>query len=101
MTLAELLAEPLPAYEDLRKLWIVIDQEMMDLLMQLQPKYLHQVSPVRLTNGDYACCADLLTEKDAAYKPTFEILDQSFFPEIPVVDFSIIQPLLPVSADSP
>jgi hypothetical protein len=42
MTLAELLAEPLPAYDDLRKLWIVIAQNMYDLLMQLQPKYLHQ-----------------------------------------------------------
>jgi len=101
MKLSELLAEPLPAYEDLRKLWIVIDQEMMDLLMHMQPKYMHQVSPVRLTNGDYACCADLLTEKDDAYQPTFDILDQSFFPEIPVVDFSVIQPLLPVSAEEP
>jgi hypothetical protein len=101
MTLAEILANPLPAYEDLRKLWIVIDQEMYDLLMQLQPKYLHQVSPVRLTNGDYACCADLLGEKDGAYKPTFDILDQSFFPEIPVMEFPAIQLLLPVSAEEP
>lgn len=101
MTLAELLANPLPPYDDLRKLWIVIDQEMYDLLMQLQPKYQHQVSPVRLTNGDYACCADLLGEKDGAYKPTFDILDQSLFPEIPVVDFSVIQPFLPVSTDEP
>jgi hypothetical protein len=101
MTLAELLAEPLPAYDDLRKLWIVIAQNMYDLLMQLQPKYLHQVSPVMLINGDYACCADLLTEKDAAYKPTFNILEQSFFPEVPVVDFSVIQLLLPVPSPEP
>jgi hypothetical protein len=99
MTLAELLAEPLPAYDDLRKLWIVIAQNMYDLLMQQQPKYLHQVTPVRLTSGDYACCADLLTEKSAAYQPTFNILDQSFFPGIPIVKFYVIEPLLPISLD--
>jgi hypothetical protein len=101
MTLAELLVNPLPPYEELRKLWIVIGPDMYDLFMQVQPMYQHQVSPVRLTNGDYTCCADLLCEKDGAYKPTFEALDQSLFPEIPVVDFSVIQPLLPTPSEDP
>lgn len=95
MTLDKLLAN-LPDALELKKLWIVIDAGMNDLLKQVQPFYQHQASPLALTNGDFAICADLLGEVDGLYKPTFLALDQSLFPEIPVVPFSVIEPFIPL-----
>lgn len=95
MTLDELLAN-LHDVLELKKLWIVIDSGMNDLLKQVQPVYRHQISPLALTNGYFAICADLLSEVDGIYKPIFLALDQSLFPEIPVVPFNAIQPFIPL-----
>jgi hypothetical protein len=89
MTLDQLLAD-IPDIDDLRQLWIILDTELKDRLETAQPSYQNQVSPILLTNGDYALCADLVTEKDGLYAPTFAVLDQSTFPEIPVVLHSAI-----------
>ena len=94
MTLDQLLAD-IPAIDDLRQLWIILDTELKDRLEAAQPSYQNQVSPIRLNNGDYALCADLLSEKDGIYAPTFAVLDQSTFPEIPVVLYSAIANLFP------
>jgi hypothetical protein len=94
MTLDQLLAD-IPAIDDLRQLWIILDTELKDRLEAAQPAYQNQVSPIRLNNGDYALCADLVTEKDGLYAPTFAVLDQSTFPEIPVVPHSTIANLFP------
>jgi len=94
MTLDQLLAD-IPDIDDLRQLWIILDTELKDRLETAQPSYQNQVSPILLTNGDYALCADLVTEKDGIYAPTFAALDQSTFPEIPVVLHSTIANLFP------
>jgi hypothetical protein len=94
MTLDQLLND-IPAIDDLRQLWIILDTELKDRLEAAQPSYQNQVSPIRLNNGDYALCADLVTEKDGLYAPTFAALDQSTFPDIPVIPHSMIVDLLP------
>ncbi|MFN4909427.1 MAG: hypothetical protein ACK5H0_10400 [Bacteroidota bacterium] len=95
MTLDQLLAD-IPTIDDLRQLWIILDTELKDRLEAVQPFYQNQVSPIRLNNGDYALCADLVTEKDGLYAPTFAVLDQSTFPEIPVVSYDTIADLFPI-----
>jgi hypothetical protein len=94
MTLDKLLAD-IPDIDDLRQLWIILDAELKNRLEAAQPSYQNQVSPIRLNNGDYALCADLLSEKDNLYAPTFAVLDQSTFSEIPVVLYSTIANLFP------
>jgi hypothetical protein len=96
MTLDQLLAD-IPDIADLRQLWIILDTELKDRLETAQPAYQNQVSPIRLNNGGYALCADLVTEKDGLYAPTFAVLDQSTFPEIQVVPQATITELFPSS----
>lgn len=84
MTLDQLLAE-LPDAATLKGLWLVFDGEINERLKNAQPAYQHQVSPIGLTDGRFAVCADLLTETAGIYAPTFAALDQSAFPAVQVV----------------
>jgi hypothetical protein len=95
MTLDELIAN-LPPLQQLRKLWIVMDKDFRERYLAVQPQYQFQANPIALTNGDYVLCADLLSDRDTNYKPTFDVLDQSTFPEIPVVEYDLIKNLFPV-----
>lgn len=96
MTLDQLLTN-IPPIDELRQLWIIIDTELKERLEQAQPVYQNQVEPIMLNNGDYALCADLLTETSGLYAPTFARLDQSTFSEIPVVHIDLISNLFPTN----
>jgi len=78
MTLDQLLQSSISS-DDLRTMWLVFDAAIAQRLKDAQPAYQHQVAPITLTDGRYALCADLLTEKDGIYAPTFQSLDQSAF----------------------
>lgn len=94
MTLDQLLVGDVSA-DDLRSLWLVFNSGIAQRLKEVQPHYQHQVAPVMLTDGTFAVCADLLTEKDGIYAPTFEVLDQSVFPMVNVISRDEINSLLP------
>jgi hypothetical protein len=94
MTLDQLLQGGANA-DDLRSLWLVFDAAIAQRLNDAQPSYQHQVAPITLTDGRYALCADLLTEKDGIYSPTFAALDQSAFPQVEVIHESAITELFP------
>ena len=94
MTLDQLLQGDANA-DDLRSLWLVFDTTIAQRLSEAQPAYQHQVAPITLTDGRFAVCADLLTEKDGIYAPTFAALDQSAFPQVEVIHGSAITELLP------
>lgn len=94
MTLDQLIAEDASA-NDLRNLWLVFDAVIARRLKDVQPHYQHQVAPIMLVDGTFAVCADLLTEKDKIYAPTFEVLDQSVFPMVNVINSLEFNLLLP------
>lgn len=94
MTLDQLLQCGANA-DDLRSLWLVFDAAIAQRLNDAQPSYQHQVAPITLTDGRYALCADLLTEKDGIYAPTFQALDQTAFPLVNVIHSNEIVSLLP------
>lgn len=94
MTLDQLLQGDANA-EDLRSMWLVFDAAIAQRLQDAQPAYQHQVAPITLTDGRFAVCADLLTEKDGLYAPTFAALDQSAFPLVQVISQAVISELFP------
>ena len=94
MTLDQLLQGDANA-DDLRTMWLVFEASIAQRLQDAQPAYQHQVAPITLTDGRFALCADLLTEKDGIYAPTFQALDQTAFPQVEVVHQSAITELLP------
>lgn len=97
MTLDQLLQGDANA-DDLRSLWLVFDATIAQRLKDAQPSYQHQVAPITLTDGRFAVCADLLTEKDGIYAPTFQALDQTAFPLVQVIGESEISGLFPPPA---
>ena len=78
----------------LNGLWLVFDSSIAQRLNDAQPVYQHQAAPILLTDGRFALCADLLTEKDGIYAPTFQALDQTAFPLVEVIHQSAITELL-------
>ena len=94
MTLDQLLQGDTNA-DDLRSMWLVFDDAIAQRLKDAQPAYQHQVSPIVLTDGRFALCADLLTEKDGIYAPTFQALDQTAFPLVNVIHSNEIVSLFP------
>ena len=99
MTLDQLLQGDANA-DDLRSLWLVFDAEIAQRLNEAQPSYQHQVAPITLTDGSFSVCADLLTEKDGIYAPTFAALDQSAFPLVRVVSQTEIASLIPTPTNN-
>lgn len=98
MTLDQLLQGDTNA-DDLRRLWLVFDAAIAQRLKDAQPAYQHQAAPITLTDGRYALCADLLTEKDGIYAPTFQALDQTAFPLVEVTTSDAIAEFLPVPSE--
>lgn len=94
MTLDQLLQGDVSS-DDLRLMWLVFDADIAQRLKDAQPSYQHQVAPITLTDGRFALCADLLTEKDGIYAPTFQALDQTAFPLVHVIHRNEIVSLLP------
>jgi hypothetical protein len=75
-------------------MWLVFDAAIAQRLEDAQPHYQHQVAPITLTDGRYALCADLLTERDGIYAPTFQSLDQSAFSLVEVFSSDDVSSLL-------
>ena len=98
MTLDQLLQGDASA-DDLRSLWLVFDAAIAQRLKNAQPAYQHQASPIALMDSRFALCADLLTEKDGLYAPTFRALDQTAFPLVEVIDSDTIAELIPVPSE--
>ena len=96
MTLDQLLQGDVSP-DDLRSMWLVFDASIAQRLKDAQPSYQHQAAPITLTDGRFALCADLLTEKDGIYSPTFAVLDQSAFPLVQVISQAAISELFPTS----
>ena len=80
----------------LNGLWLVFDASIAQRLNDAQPVYQHQAAPIILTDGRFALRADLLTEKDGIYAPTFRALDQTAFPLVEVTTSDAIAELIPV-----
>lgn len=78
----------------LRTMWLVFDSAIAQRLTDAQPPYQHQVAPISLSDGRYALCADLLTEKDGIYAPTFQSLDKSAFSLVDIFSSDDISSLL-------
>jgi hypothetical protein len=93
MTLDQLLQSSISS-DDLRTMWLVFDAAIAQRIEDAQPAYQHQVAPITLTDGRYALCADLLTEKDGIYAPTFQSLDQSAFSLVEVFSSDDVSSLL-------
>jgi hypothetical protein len=93
MTLDQLLQSSISS-DDLRTMWLVFDAAIAQRLEDAQPAYQHQVAPITLTDGRYALCADLLTEKDGIFAPTFQALDQSAFSLVEVFSSDDVSSLL-------
>ena len=98
MTLDQLLQGNVSP-DDLRSMWLVFDASIAQRLKDAQPSYQHQAAPITLTDGRCALCADLLTEKDGIYAPTFQALDQTAFPLVEVIDSDAIAEFLPVPSE--
>jgi hypothetical protein len=100
MTLDQLLQGYTNA-EELRTMWLVFDSVIAQRLKDVQPAYQHQAFPITLKDGNFALCADLLTEKDDIYAPTFQALDQTLFPQVQVLSqAAIIELFLPPDLDA-
>ena len=80
----------------LNGLWLVFDASIAQRLNDAQPVYQHQAAPIILTDGRFALCADLLTEKDGIYAPTFQALDQTAFSQVNVITKDELLILLPI-----
>jgi hypothetical protein len=85
MTLDILLTLQL-SYDELKKLWLVFDSNLKNRLEEVQPSGQHQVSPIELKDGNYAVCADVLSEIQGIYAKTFASLDQSTFSNVKIVN---------------
>jgi hypothetical protein len=85
MTLDTLLTLQL-SYDELKELWLVFDSKLKTRLEEVQPSGQHQVSPIKLEDGNYAICADVLSEIEGIYAQTFASLDQSTFTSVNVVN---------------
>ena len=101
MTLADLLASPLPL-EQLRGFALVFDAALRDRLIAVQSE--HGTAPYTvfpagpLSDGRYYHCADILTEvgQHGIYGAGFSHLDASRFGEVAVVPLADAVARLPV-----
>jgi len=94
MNLAQLLSAPLPPLDELRGMWLVFPVTLKDTLESAQDAGSNLfVIPLALTDGNYALCADLLTEIQGVYEQAFSNLDPNNFQYVKVVgDISALLP---------
>ena len=88
-TLADILAIPLPNIDTLRQTWLAFPAMLAPLLEAAQfDQTLHRASPIVLSDGRLALCADLLTEtgEGGLFSLTFNRLDSAHFASVEILD---------------
>jgi hypothetical protein len=103
-TLADILAIPLPSIDTLRQTWLAFPAMLAPLLEAAQAdQTLHRASPIVLSDGRLALCADLLTETSAEglFLPAFSRLNPEHFPAVEVLDDASFRALLIPSPAEP
>jgi hypothetical protein len=88
-TLADILAIPLPSIDTLRQTWLAFPAMLAPLLEAAQAdQNLHHASPIVLSDGRLALCADILSEigDEGLFLPAFSRLDPANFPAVEVLD---------------
>ena len=88
-TLADILAIPLPSIDTLRQTWLAFPALLAAELEAAQAdQTLHRASPIVLSDGRLALCADLLTEtnENGLFLPAFSRLNPANFPAVEVLD---------------
>ena len=101
MNLLDLLAGGIPSYDELNRHYLVFGAEANNALQAAtlqRPDAKHRASPVRLTDGRYILCADLLSEigNNGLMQDGFALLDQTLFAQVDVLPAAAVLPLLPV-----
>lgn len=97
MTLADLLASPLPPLAELRGLWLVIPADVAATLLAKQESHgdpRHRVAPIHGPDlASVALCADLLTEvaPGGLHAATFAALDSGRFADVEVATFAALE----------
>lgn len=86
--------------DELRGLWLMFDLRLALILKQIHQTHgdsRHVASPITLTNGKYALCADLLSEIESGglYHKGFIHLPSEEFGNIEVIGSSEFAALLP------
>jgi hypothetical protein len=95
MNLAQLLSAPLPPIAELRGMWLVFPAPLKDALESAQDAGSNLIAiPLALTDGNYALCADLLTETQGVYAQAFANLDPVHFSAVEVLDDASFRALL-------
>jgi hypothetical protein len=101
-TLADIITQPLPPIDALRGIWLAFDPALKTSLDQAQSDSLtHRVSPVFLTDGRAALCADLLSEihPEGLFANQFARLDPANFEAVEVIDDATFRSLLTPPSD--
>jgi hypothetical protein len=96
-TLADILATPLPSIDALRQTWLAFPALLAPMLEAAQSdQTLHRASPIVLSDGRLALCADLLTETKAGglFFPAFSRLNPANFPAVEVLNDASFRALL-------
>lgn len=84
MTVKDLLLET-KTIEELAQLWIVIDTDMEEDMMDLQKDKKHQISPMLSSKG-LILCADILTEINGIYKDILsKLVDEYNFGDMQII----------------
>ena len=88
-TLSDILTIPLPSIDTLRQTWLAFPALLAAELEAAQAdQTLHRASPIVLSDGRLALCADLLTEtnENGLFLPAFSQLNPEHFPAVEVLD---------------
>lgn len=96
-TLVDILAAPLPSIDALRQTWLAFPVLLAPELEAAQAdQILHHASPIVLSDGRLALCADLLTETSAGglFLPAFSRLNPEHFLTVEVLDDTSFRALL-------
>jgi hypothetical protein len=76
-TVADYLRSP-PTLATLRDRWIIVPADLAANLRSYQPADApHRVEPTELTDGTFAVCADVLTERAGIFADLWAALDQT------------------------
>jgi hypothetical protein len=97
ITLADILAIPLPSIDTLRQTWLAFPAMLAPLLEAAQAdQNLHHASPIVLSDGRLALCADILSEigDEGLFLPAFSRLDPANFTAVEVLDDASFRALL-------